>query len=489
MNASSPTAPIIVKAPDSSSKINIAHEINRYETPLADAVINLSHELSNSFHALPITGGSSLEGSLLKNKYDEIFGMQMLRSEMTITGTYFDSFFFGNKVISEAENLAAKLYGADGTLFVTTGTTVSNQIAIDALCERNMRVLLDKSCHQSMHFALRQHGAVVDHLLPIWRCEKSGKNIWSLNDLLTLILNAQHAGAPYELIVLNAHSYDGMVYDLPQIIAYLLQNGAATRTFLIDEAWGAANYFQKDLKSLTAMRARFLFKDHPQLKIVATQSAHKSLSCLRQASMIHYCGDTELGARLKLSRFKFHTTSPSYPILASLDLARAQMQEEGEALLIRASTLSTYFCQEIKNLWHMTDNLINETMPPANPFVYAHNDPTKVSINVDELGISAYDVKDKLFLNHGIYVNRITDTSLLFNFHIGITAGATENLLRALQDIGLASEQWPSFTNSENFIISYPPGVPIIVPGDAITPEIQKYIRKMKRSGAHVFYA
>lgn len=460
-----------------------------FNTPLADALINLSRVVSSSFHTLPISGGMSLEQSPLKNKYEEVFGAQLLRSEMTVTGSHFDSFFFGDKVICEAESMAATLYGADGTLFVTSGTTVSNQIAIDALYERNMHVLLDKNCHQSMHFALHRHGATVDYLQSSWICEKSDKNIWSLNNLLALLLKAQHAGAPYGLIILNAHSYDGVVYDVPQVIAYLLQNGVTTRAFLIDEAWGSANYFLKDLKSLTAMQSRNLLTKYPDLKIIATHSAHKSLSCLRQASMIHYCGDENLGRQLKLSRFRLHTTSPSYPILASLDLARAQMQGEGEKLLMRASALAFHFCHEIKNTLGTSGILINETIATADPFVYVHTDPTKISINVEELGISAGDVKERLFLRHGIYVNRITETSLLFNFHIGITMRATENLLAALGEMSHTPKLWPNLSCSENFIIPYPPGVPLVVPGDAITPAIQKHIREIQRSGVHVFYA
>jgi arginine/lysine/ornithine decarboxylase len=257
-----------------------------FKTPLADALFNLSRNVTSSFHALPIYGGMSLEQSSLKNKYEEVFGAQLLNLEMTITGPHFDSFFFGDKVICEAESMAATLYGADGTLFVTAGTTVSNQIAIDALYEQNMPVLLDKSCHQSMHFALHRYGAKVDYLQSIVTCEKSDKNIWSLNNLLALVLNAQHAGMPYELIILNAHSYDGVVYDVPQVIAYLLQSGVTTRAFLIDEAWGAANYFQKDLKPLTAMHARALLTQYPDLKIVATHSAHKSW--LRKPTTLHH---------------------------------------------------------------------------------------------------------------------------------------------------------------------------------------------------------
>ena len=459
------------------------------ETPLADALSSLSRKVGSSFHTLPLSGGRSLNQSLFKARYEELFGKNCLDSEMTVSGSHFDSFFFGEKVIHEAEQLAAKLFGADGTLFVTTGTTVSNQIALDALHEQGMRTLMDKNCHQSLHFGLHGKNAEVEYLQPSWSCGQSHKKAWSLGDLLAMTLEAQASGRPYDLIILNAHSYDGVVYDIPCVIGYLLKQGVTTQSFLIDEAWGAANYFHQDLQPLTAMNVGSLVEAHPGLRVVATHSAHKSLSCLRQASMIHHRGPGELSERLKLSRFRLHTTSPSYPILASLDLARAQMQQEGEVLMARASELAARFREEVRDCLSNTGIGLNEASVASSPIPYAHADPTKVSINVSELGMSASEIRDILFSKHGIYVNRITEASLLFNFHIGIDASSVDQLLQALRDISAKTRQWPSLNCSEKFIIPYPPGVPLVVPGEPITEAIQKQIRDIQRAGVYVFYA
>lgn len=458
-------------------------------TPLADALTSISRSVSSSFHALPLSSGRSLHGSGFKKKYDEIFGDEYLKCDMTVTGQNFDSFFFGEAVIHESEKMTASLFGATGSLYVTAGTTMSNQIALDALYDKGMRVLLDKNCHQSMHFGLHRLRADVEYLHASWNCKHSEKSAWSLNQLLAISLEAQQAGRPFDLMILNAHSYDGVVYDIPGVIEYLLSHGVVTRTFLIDEAWGAANYFHSDLMKLTAMAAGRLLKDYPDLNIVATHSAHKSLSCLRQASMLHYCGDPDLGVRLKLSRFRLHTTSPSYPILASMDLARAQMQDEGTVLMARASELAAHLRREIKTTLRGSDITLNEATVEPVPIAYAHADPTKVSINVSGLGLSAAEVKETLFQKHGIYVNRITEASLLLNFHIGVDSHAVEELLKALHDLSKAPKPWQRMDCSEKFIIPYPPGVPLVVPGDAITPAIQKQIRDIQRSGAYVFYA
>jgi arginine/lysine/ornithine decarboxylase len=194
-------------------------------TPLADALINLTRKANVSFHALPISCGSSIESSELRGKYTELFGEAMLGTEMTVTGKHFDSFFFADSAINEAERLAAQLYGADGTLFVTSGTTVANQIALHALVDKNFHVLLDKSSHQSMHFTLQALCARVDYIIAVNNCEDSGRNHWSIDELLQQTLGAQEAGDPHDVIVLNAQSYDGVVYNIPGIIGHLITRG------------------------------------------------------------------------------------------------------------------------------------------------------------------------------------------------------------------------------------------------------------------------
>lgn len=459
------------------------------KTPLADDIADLSNKSPVSFHTLPLSCGGSLQGSRLRDRYENIFGANYFNAEMTVTGKFFDSFFFAENSIKKAESLTASLYGANDTLFVTSGTTVSNQIAIDAMYQRGTRVLLDKSCHQSMHFMLQMVNANISYIPASWQCKNSGKQIWCIKQLLDIILDAQRDNDPYTLIILNAHSYDGVVYDIPNIIAYLLDNGAEVRSFLIDEAWGSANYFNNAIKPLAAMNVGQLLTRYPDLDVVATHSAHKSLSCLRQASMIHYRGNSNLGHRLRLSRFRMHTTSPSYPILASLDLGRAQMQEEGDELLSQACALAKQFQDLITTMPGLSGIQVNKPDMPPSLIPYAHVDPTKISVNIEELSISSAEVKDILYLQHGIYVNRITDHSLLFNFHIGITPQALEKLIDALVDICALPRQWPTQSHSKNFIIPYPPGVPLVVPGEPITEHIRKKIRDMQSSGVHIFCA
>lgn len=453
------------------------------KTPIADALLGLQEMTKHSFHALPILNGNSIANSELAGIYQALIGGNILSSELTTTGCLFDSFFFPKAAILESEKLAANLFGADGTLYVTTGTTTSNHIAANALFEKGA-VLMDKSCHQSLHFMFHSLNAKVDYLQPAFHCEKSGRSAWNMDSLLDMVREAEKAGRGYEIIVLTAQSYEGVIYDIPKIMRTLLDSGARTRRFLIDEAWGAANYFNPELRAISAMNIDTLIEQYPELEVVCTQSAHKSLSALRQGSMIHFRGGKELRERLNIAKFRFHTTSPSYPILASLDLAQAQMASEGAWRVTQAIALAEAFKMKLQNdmdwsLYHLCQ------MPDlGNMSAFVKQDPCKLSINIASLCMAACDVQAYLFREYGVYVNRFTNHSILLNFHIGINESSVDAILTGLaelqrQQVAKAMKK----THSGCFVIPYPPGVPLLVPGELITETIQAQIETIRNAG------
>ncbi len=458
------------------------------ETPIANRLMELRKAATVSFHALPLSGGASIQNSFLREKYVGLFGESYLRTELTITGKNFDSLFFPESVIKRSEKLAACLYGADQTLFITTGTTTANQIAITALSHSGARALMDKTCHQSLHFSLNALGVDTDYLEPSTICAETGRVFFELDTLLDKTRRADDAGKPYDLVVLNAHSYDGIVYNIPMIIKALLNTGTTTRRFLIDEAWAGANPFSDQLRQCTSKNAALLRKEHEGLCIVATQSAHKALSCLRQASMLHMYGSEEMVLKLRTARYRIHTSSPSYPILASLDLARAQMSCEGNELVRRATSLAKEFAENIEIDPGLSSYQINSySLPVLSPHMVA--DPTKISLNVSELTSSTLEFRDLIYANYGIYINRVTKSSLLLNFHIGITSDGLQKLLNALRELQLRFiPEWLSRPVSDAFIVPYPPGVPIAIPGEKMTPQLRSQIRNLTRSGSSVFF-
>lgn len=462
------------------------------ETPLADALIRLSMLTKHSFHALPLLHRASIADSALRSKYDALYGTHLFGIELTTTGAHFDSFFFPDGVIQKAERLAARLFGADGTLFVTTGTTTSNQIAIQALYETDYRVLLDRSCHLSMHVALQTMHATVGHLELSQQSVNNVHSYWRPEELLAQLLDAQEQDDPYQLVILNGQSYDGLIYNTPAILEYLLTNGVQTRRFLIDEAWSSANYFDERTKHNCAMNISPLLDEHPDLVVVSTQSAHKTLSCMRQASMIHFRGEQRWRHSLNLSRFRTHTTSPSYPILASLDLARAQMEMHGVELIEQTRNHVNRFCSAITTDPTLHMYSLDEHHASQTPLHYAAHNPMKVLVNISKLSISPEEFRNRLLTVHGIYINRLTVDAILLNFHIGISALAVRRLLEGLREIGqkhvhsLSQNEFSSGTISDRFVIPYPPGVPLLVPGDPLDRRALKKLEDIRLSGISI---
>ncbi|KOC91511.1 lysine decarboxylase [Winslowiella iniecta] len=458
-------------------------KLNQEGTPLFDLLKTICQKEIYSFHALPISSFGHSDILPFCGKEDVFL-------ESTITDEAFDNFFFPKGVIRESQKLTAQIYNADRSFYITGGTSVANQIAITALYDKEDEILIDKNCHQSVHFHSHSQalGANVDYLCPDLIAEDGQLTAWSIEKLTNKVLSKQSEEAGYDLIILTAQSYEGLIYDIPAVLLHLLKAGVKTRKFFIDEAWGSLNYFSDDTRPYTVMNIDSIIEEYPNLEVVCTQSAHKSLFCLRQASLIHCKGGKELPYKIEVAKFRIHTTSPNYAILASLDLAQAYMRQYGNEMASYSRALVNTFKEEINSEPELA--LLHAESEVFQDHWHIHHDPTKVMLNVTSLGDSSV-IKDKL-LRENIFVKRILSNHLLLSFHIGINKEAVGALTRALV---LISQ--PSVINrdikinsiSKTFIIPYPPGVPIVFPGDKINAEITQKIKQYEDSGMLVISA
>lgn len=453
---------------------------NHTETPLYNSLKKISENELYSFHALPLS--SSGHSDILKEQKKEYSQL-----EATITNEAFDNFFFPKGVISESQKLTAKLYRADNSFYITGGTSVANQISITALCEKDDNILVDKNCHQSIHFHCQALGTNVDYLCSDLSAENGQIKAWSVDKISTKALIKQCKSKGYDLIILTAQSYEGLIYDIPGVISHLLKSGVTTRKFFIDEAWGSLNYFCEDTRPYTAMNIDHLIKEYPDLEVVCTHSSHKSLFCLRQASLIHCKGDKNLPHKIEVAKFRIHTTSPNYPILASLDLAQACMHQYGTELASHSRSLATIFRESINRLPQLSSLTTDfEIFRDQKHIVY---DPTKIMVNVSTLSDAA-TIKEEL-LHKNIFIKRTLNEHILLNFHIGINKEAVNALIDALSYISIEFKKKNStaLNISKKFIIPYPPGVPIIFPGDNIDESVRMKIKHYEDNGLLIIAA
>ena len=389
--------------------------------------------------------------------------------------------------------MAARSFGADATFFLSSGTTTANRVALTALTRPGNRVLVDRSCHQSVHFALGTLGVEVDYA-PMRRCCDDCPRVFcDLPRFLEMYAAAAAEGRPYDTVVVSAVSYDGVRYDLPALLAEI----AAIHTpvsVLVDEAWGAVHRFHPQLRRLTALHAvKQLRLTDPELPmtVAVTHSAHKSMSALRQGSYLHIAGDEEVLERTAQAIFQHHTTSPSFPILASLDLARHQAETEGEHLLERSLALARTLRLEID-----TDPRLSayRTLGPeghlTDPSLLVSDDPTRVLVNITALGITAADFRRTLFDEYDLYVARESGDAVLFHIHIGVDEATLLRLLGALRSIQRtyrAASQALTQGTSDHFIIAYPPGIPLAVPGEQLCDQTLGELSALRSAGCEIY--
>ncbi len=454
--------------------------------PFADSTLRVAEHISCSFHALPLSRGACLRGSIYSANYDALLGN--LHCELSVGSPFLDCLAIPEIELLVAERMAAKAFGSDVTLFGTSGTTVSNEIAIRALIpQSNTRVLADRGLHQSVHFALTGADAKIDYIPCHTISEEYNITVLNISEMESMLLSAEQDGEPYEVLVINGQSYEGFAYNVESLIHAIVRSGSSLRKIFVDEAWGAANYFHPLLRQSSAMAAaNSSISTKNNFTVVATQSAHKSLSTLRQASLIYIKGSESIAELLRSSRCRYHTTSPNVPIVASIDLARAQISSEGHGLLEQAIQLASEF-RDIIQLGKVLPTLKLAQIPDSQvEFQHVYRDPTKILVYSMEGKIDGKSLRNALYNEFGIYVSRVVGNAVLLNFHIGIRDSDPKYLLNSLKKIEQKSERLEKKNDTNDFVIPYPPGVPAILPGEPLDSAAINRISMAKSAGSTI---
>jgi arginine decarboxylase len=319
----------------------------------------------------------------------------------------------------------------------------------------------------------------------------------------------QHPDA--QALIITSCTYDGLRYDLPSIVEAAHAKGIKV---IIDEAWYGFARFHPFFRP-TALEAGADY---------ATQSTHKVLSAFSQASMIHV-NDPGFREHLFRENFNMHTsTSPQYGLIASLDIARKQAVMEGYKLLTRTLELAT----EVRKLINSTKVFrvleLEDLLPPEVRADGIRLDPTKVTIDISGCGYTVEDLQKELFERYNIQVEKSTFNTLTLLLTIGTTRSKVSRLYDALMRIArqgrpprrlVQTPEIPNFTRLRYLprdayycggellpvfderervnrklagrvcadqIVPYPPGIPVLVPGQVITSKIADYLGNLLRS-------
>ena len=405
-----------------------------------------------------------------------------------------DNLCHPTSVIREAEILAADAFGAAHAFLMVGGTTSSVQSMVLATCKRGDKIILPRNVHRSVINALVLCGAVpvyvnpeVDHRLGI-----------SLGMEREQVEKAIRENPDAVAVLVNNPTYYGICSDLKAIVNMA---HAAGMYCLADEAHGTHFYFGAGMP-ISAMEAG---------ADMAAVSMHKSGGSLTQSSLLLLGPRVNAGYVRQIINLT-QTTSGSYLLMSSLDINRRNLALRGREVFSKVVSMAEYAREEINAIggyYAFGKELINGNS-------IFNFDPTKLSIHTREIGLAGIEVYDILRDEYDIQIEFGDIGNILAYLSIGDRPQEVERLVSALAEIrrryqkdhsGLLNQEYidPVVVASpqeafyapkksvplresegcvcSEFVMCYPPGIPILAPGERITADILDYIEYAKEKG------
>ena len=476
---------------------------NRYTTPFFDALRAYAARPAGQFHALPVARGASIFNSKSLQDMGEFYGRNIFMAETSTTSGGLDSLLDPHGNIRSAMDKAAKTWNANQTFFVTNGTSTANKIVVQALTRPGDIVLIDRNCHKSHHYGLVLAGAYPLYLDAYELQPFAIYGAVPLNTIKKALLDLEAVGqlSRVRMLLLTNCTFDGVVYNPRRVMEEVLAIKPDI-CFLWDEAWyafaTAVPWARQRTAMISAERLESMLSspayakeyrewresmqgvdrsewterrllpdpDRARVRVYATHSTHKSLSALRQASMVHI-HDQDFKALTRDAfgeAFLTHTsTSPNQQLLASLDLARRQVDIEGFQLVRSVYDMALVFRHRVRKdrLISKWFRILDESDLVPDEFrlsaVSSYRqvrqgalaewneawrsdqfvlDPTRVTLYVGQTGMNGYDFREKILMDQfGIQINKTSINSVLLIFTIGVTWSSVHYLLDVLRRV------------------------------------------------------
>ena len=606
---------------------------DRYDTPFFDNLKKYAQRPIGTFHALPIARGKSIFKSDWIRDMGEFYGPTLFLAESSATTGGLDSLLEPTGNIKRAQEKAARAFGADHVFFVTNGTSTSNKMAIQALLSPGDIAIVDRNCHKSHHYGMVLAGAQPLYVEAFPMTEYSMYGAVPLRTIKKALLDLRADGRldRAKMIDLTNCTFDGHIYNTRRVMEECLAI-KPDLIFLWDEAWFGFARFSPFLRPRTAMGAaadieawmkdaraiedyekqraelgtnpsdETLLTTHLvpdprriKLRVYQTNSTHKSMSALRQGSML-FVKDVlfhTVEAQFREAVFTHASTSPNQQLIASLDVARRQMELEGYGLVHNAIEIALRIRQAvtehplISKYFHIlgADKMVpasyresgfSDYLDPGTDWAKARRsiledefclDPTRMTLVCGTAGFDGTQFKGLLANKYNIQLNKTSRNSVLLQSNINNTRSDVAHLIRVLVEISAEIDQrivngsanvkkafddsvkrlmtdvpnLPNFSHfhdafrrgagrrtnegdirsgfyaaynpegceyirlfdpeidrrlksgpelvSANFVIPYPPGFPIMVPGQVITPETIEFMRKLDVKEIHGYDA
>lgn len=472
---------------------------DRCETPFWTAYKRYVAESNDSWHTPGHSGGASFRNSPYISDFYQFYGRNVFVGDLSVSVDSLGSLSDSTNYIGRAQQAAAITFEVKRTYFVTNGSSTSNKIILQTLLRKGDKVIIDRNCHKSVHYGILQSASMPIYLSSILNPKYGIFAPPSLADMKQAIEQNPDA----KLLVLTGCTYDGLLSDLKQVVE--LAHSYNIKVF-IDEAWFAYSLFHPEFRDYSAINAGADYVTH---------SAHKVVSAFSQASYIHI-NDPDFDEDFFREIYSIYaSTSPKYQLIASLDVCHKQLEMEGYKILNALLNHVTEFKQQMASLSKIKvlDKGDFKSLFPHFASDNMGHDPLKILIDISELPYSHKDIHKYLLDEVGLEIEKYTHSTILVLLTLGGTRSKIIRLYNALKKLDggrvklttasrrskipnnlppielaclpneafFGQRECLPISEVENRICAglvtpYPPGIPLLVPGQIIRREQLEYL-------------
>lgn len=470
------------------------YKLNQNETPLFDALKEYVDRETLPFHVPGHKKGLGMD-----EEFRSFIGDNAFKIDVTVFKLV-DSLHHPTGPIKKAQELAADAYGADAAFYSMHGTSGAIQAMIMSVVSQGDKIIIPRNVHKSITAGIILSGAV-----PVYMQPELDRTLGIAHGVSPeTVRETLEANPDAKAVLIINPTYYGVATNIEEIVEIVHSYDIP---LIVDEAHGPHLKFNEKLP-MSAMEAG---------ADICAQSTHKIIGAMTQASLLQVRGERVSIPRVKQMLSLLQTTSPSYVLMASLDCSRRQIAINGTELLDKSIELASYVRTEVNKIpgfYCFGEEVLG--VDGAYSF-----DPTKITISCRDLGITGYDLDMILSNKYHIQMELSDLYNVLAVGSFGDTQEGMDKLLDALREISedyygegkrlsdfldipeipqqillprdafysdkvsVKISESVGMTSGE-FLMAYPPGIPILCPGEVITQEIVDYVYELKRVGLYV---
>ncbi|KAK1642113.1 hypothetical protein QYE76_059918 [Lolium multiflorum] len=414
-----------------------------------------------------------------------------------------DDLFYPRGVILDAQNQAAQLFGSSKTWFLVNGSTCGIQAAVMATCSPGDLLIVPRNCHISVISALVLSGAVPKYIVPEYNSEWDIAGGVTPSQVDRALKELEKDGEKIGAVLVTSPTYHGICSNVQGIVDVCHPLHIPV---IVDEAHGAHFRFHDSFPSTAIEQGADL----------AVQSTHKVLSSLTQSSMLHMAGGLIDADKVSQCLQLLQSSSPSYLLLSSLDAARAQLSEN-----MKSFDETVAMALETDDQLRLIPGI---SVLDLSSFVsdFPAIDPLRITLSASDLHLSGYEADDVFAEEHQIVSELVGTKAVTFAVNLGTRRQDVEKLVQCANHL---SEKYFSANESRvgkhsyigspldkfsvkltpreafftkkrrvcledslgeicgELICPYPPGIPVLIPGEIVTQDSMSYLMNIRDQG------